>query len=235
MKAWNVARFFLSLLCLVAAGAACATEDHFLSADQLELGSLLPPPPAEESRQTREELAELLALQAVRTPAMEEAARADAAENVFRFADVLGPQFTASQLPLLDSLFKAVAEDEYQLLAAIKSQWRRPRPFVVEPRLHPCIAEPSSNAYPSRHNSFAMLAAVILSDMVPEKRQALFERAAAYGHNRLVAGVHYRSDTETGRMVGLLIADHLRRDPAFQKAFAEARAELRAVLALPPL
>jgi len=34
--------------------------------------------------------------------------------------------------------------------------------------------------------------------MVPEKTQALHERAATYGRNRVIAGVHLPNDVEAG-------------------------------------
>jgi hypothetical protein len=36
--------------------------------------------------------------------------------------------------------------------------------------------------------------------MVPEKASAIFDRAALYANNRAVAGVHYPTDVEAGRI-----------------------------------
>lgn len=65
----------------------------FATAKTVDLLTLLKPPPANDSAQTRAELAEVLSIQVTRTPDMEAQAAADAEENVWRFANVMGPAF----------------------------------------------------------------------------------------------------------------------------------------------
>ena len=57
--------------------------------------------------------------------------------------------------------------------------------------------------------------AVILGTMVPEKRAALFARAADYGQSRIIVGVHYLTDIDAGRSAGTAIAALLLATPAF--------------------
>src|SRR5260221_1299460 len=74
--------------------AYAADAKPFITAENLDLASLLPPPPANDSAQTRAELGEVLTLQVTRTPEMEARAKADAVEDIWRFADIVGPKFT---------------------------------------------------------------------------------------------------------------------------------------------
>jgi acid phosphatase (class A) len=76
---------------------------------------------------------------------------------------------------------------------------------------------------------------IILSNMVPERRREIMTRAWEYGWNRVVGGMHFRSDIEAGRLAGSAIATALMQRADFRAEFAAARAELRAHLGLPAL
>jgi acid phosphatase (class A) len=73
---------------------------------------------------------------------------------------------------------------------------------------------------------------VVLSNMVPEKRNEIMARAWAYGENRIIGGIHFRADVEAGRIAGTVIAARIMEQPDFQVEYAAAKAELRKVLGL---
>jgi len=56
-----------------------------------------------------------------------------------------------------------------------------------------------------------------LTQLVPEKRQQILDRAEEYAHNRLICGVHYASDIEAGRRVAYTIFGSLLASPNFQR------------------
>ena len=60
--------------------------------------------------------------------------------------------------------------------------------------------------YPSGHANAGYTIAIVLAQMVPEKRAEIFARAQAFALNRVIGGVHFRSDIEAGRLSGTLIA-----------------------------
>ena len=68
--------------------------------------------------------------------------------------------------------------------------------------------------------------------MVPEKRAAIFARAAEYGENRVILGVHFPSDIEAGRMNATAMIAVMMQNPDFKTDLAAARAEVRGVLGL---
>jgi acid phosphatase (class A) len=68
--------------------------------------------------------------------------------------------------------------------------------------------------------------------MVPEKAAAIFARAAEYAHNRVIAGVHFPTDVEGGRIAASVIDNTLLHNPRFEADFAQAKAEVRAALGL---
>lgn len=216
--------------------AAPASDGAYLSSVAVNLYRLLPPPPEAGSARERAELDEMLRLQATRTPAEAQRARDDATVSIFRFADALGspPQFNPRQLPLTVELFQRITRDESLFMNPAKDAFGRPRPFTTEPRLAPVVPRPSSASYPSGHSTWAVACAIVLADMVPERRTEIFARADEYAHNREVGGVHYPSDVAAGHLAGTALATQLFGSPRFVDDELAAAAELRQALGLPP-
>jgi membrane-associated phospholipid phosphatase len=92
--------------------------------------------------------------------------------------------------------------------------------------------ERAYSSYPSGHSTFGTVCAILLADMVPEKRAELFARGRDYGASRLVVGAHFPDDVENGRTVGTLAAGVMMENARFQRDFLEARTVLRAALGL---
>ena len=204
----------------------------FITSQQLDLTQYLPAPPADDSAQTKAELKELLEIQATRTPEQEKAAIADAQENVWRFADVMGPDFDAAKLPKTAALFDRIVATEDVVDDHAKKAFNRPRPYMLDEQIHPLLKKSKSGSWPSGHSTVGYLMATVLGEMVPEKRNELFTRAAGYAENRLVAGFHYRSDTVMSRTGAALIAQKMEEQPDFKTEFDAAKAELRTQLVL---
>ena len=207
-----------------------------LETSQFNWPRLLAPAPDDDSQQTRVDVAELLRIQSRRTAEQCERARADNVLSVYRFADALGSPagFAPQRLPKFDRLFARLLDLDVAAFNLAKQAYRRPRPYVLDTRIEPCIEKPKSASYPSGHSIWAFSNAIVLADMVPERRAALMQRAGDYAHNRVIGGVHYTSDIEAGRIAGTAIAALLFASPTFQHDFAAARVELRAALDLPP-
>jgi membrane-associated phospholipid phosphatase len=87
-------------------------------------------------------------------------------------------------------------------------------------------------SYPSGHSAFGTICALVLADIVPEKRYELFARGREYGAARLVVGAHFPDDVESGRIAGTLATALMRQNARFQHDLAEARVSLRAALGL---
>jgi len=224
--------FTLFALLAIAAPLHAETAKPFATARTIDLLTILKPPPAQDSAQTRAEIGEVLTIQVTRTPEMEKQAQADATENVWRFADVMGPAFKPESLPLFSAFFDRVVETEGAVVDPAKDSWKRPRPHMASPLVTPVVKKSNSGSYPSGHTTVGTLMGIVLANMVPEKRNEIMDRAWAYGWNRVIGGIHYRSDIEAGRIAGSVIAARIMDQPEFQSEFAAARAELRKVLGL---
>jgi len=238
--AGGLPRLLLALAGLIAAAAAPAVgrtapadTAHCVDSATLDLRRILPPPPSAGSPRERAELDELLRIQAERTSSEADLARRDVARTFLRFADALGVSgLDPARLPRTVALFRHLSVDETAVLLPAKRAFARPRPFTVEPRLAPVTERPASGSYPSGHSLWAYTTALVLADMVPERRAQLLARADEYAHNRNVAGVHYPSDVEAGKLAGTALAALLFTCPAFEREEAAARKELRDALGL---
>jgi len=95
------------------------------------------------------------------------------------------------------------------VIQAGKSSFKRPRPFLLEPRIEPVVDKPPNDAYPSGHSMWARTVGLLLADMLPEHREKIMARSDEYAFNRVVAGVHYPSDVESGKLAATALAAFL--------------------------
>ncbi len=195
---------------------------------QFGIEAVLHAPPAPDSAQTAAELSELHRIEAARTPAELARAKADAAdESVFLFQDVFGAGFTAAGLPRTAAFFARLQAEEEAQTDVAKRFWHRPRPGLADATLHPCKVSHSAS-YPSGHATDAYLIGVVLASVVPEKRDAILDRAAGFARNRMVCGMHYASDIEAGRLAGTALAAVILAQPRLRADLQPVRRELKA-------
>jgi acid phosphatase (class A) len=231
-----------------AAVAACMRpadpEAGYRSLDAGALVGLVGPPPAAGSDLQQRELEAVLAAQrAARDTPRRALAIADSDDSCVRFADALGAELPAAALPFLDR----VAWQAAGVTGAAKRHYRRARPYVGHPaveRLGDIAPDPAApldrdaaaardySAYPSGHAAFGASCAILLADMVPERADALFERARSYAESREIVGAHYPRDVEAGRLAGALAMAVIRQDPCFREDEAPVRKAVRAALHL---
>ena len=220
----------LTLLAIGYAGADVQGSKYYVSPEQLDTTRFMAPPPSAET--TRRELEIMLSLQEKRTAEQAERSVADLEQSVFRFADVMGPEFTPEKLPKAAAFFTKVYKTESAFNKQGKEKWDRQRPPVVDARLKPVAKYANSGSYPSGHAAFSYLTAIVLADIVPEKGEAIFGRAVEFGENRVIGGVHYPSDIQAGREMAAMIAVLAYRNPDFQRDLEGAKSEIRGALRL---
>lgn len=225
---------------LLIAGGAWWWFDHqrnvprFLTSDPAAFAAQFEAPPAAESAATRRELDELLEIQRTRTPQQVAAARADRKTRIDRFYAALGLDAEhPPKLPKLEKLAQRVEDDVRIQVRGAKDHFRRLRPYEIEPRLEPCIDNVRGDlSYPSGHAAYAWSMAGLLLIMVPEKGDALRQRAEEFARQRMVCGVHFPGDLEAGRRAAAKLLDDMMQVPEFREELREATAELREALKL---
>jgi acid phosphatase (class A) len=199
------------------AGASANETYYYLDPRQIDLTTLLPPPPNVSSTEERADEEKVSAAVRGRSSAELLEAREDSMRTVFFFSKSIGPGFDSVRLPLTARFFSHVRSDVEQLVDRAKTYWNRRRPNGVRK---------ARGSYPSGHAAFAAATAIVLSQLVPSKRDAIFRQARMFAENRILLGVHYPSDVAAGWTAGTLAAYAMMRGHAFQHDFALVAVEL---------
>lgn len=253
----------LTVAICTGSGARALDDAPYLALTIVDMTRLLAPPRVEPDALARD-LEAVRSVQSARLTEELERATADGTVSVFVFADVLGQGFNRERLPVTVAFFDKVNREFLAFLQVTKDCWRRPRPFEVDGTIvpvealragatarpgsaaptgplaadSPCLGTPRdslySYAYPSGHATFGAMTAILLAELVPERRAQLFERGWDYGDARLIGGVHFPSDLEAGRILGTVLVALMMQNERFSADLNEVRAELRAALGLEP-
>ena len=182
------------------------------------------------------ELADLHRIQETRTPEQVAHARADdAEESMFAFKDVLGPAFKRDSLPATAVLSDHIKNDEGVIVNPGKKFFARPRPYHFDATLKPVCKTTENRAdfgYPSGHGVTGYLEAMVLVQILPEKRTAIWARADDYANSREVCGVHYATDELASKATAFSMMAIIMNNPQFQQELAAAKAETRRALGL---
>jgi acid phosphatase (class A) len=225
---------FASLIAVAVIWSAIAqaADTTYLDPADVDLIQILGPPPTEDSPAGKADLQAVLAAMNARNDDEIKRVQADDERTVFRFADVMGPNFRTESIPFATQFFHHVYKDGNAATLAVKAYFKRRRPFVVDPRIKILVVQPQDFSYPSNHSTFAFETGILLAAMVPEKASEIFARAADYAHHRVVAGVHFPTDVEAGRISGSVIDNALLHNVHFRTDFERAKAEIRTALGL---
>jgi len=199
--------------------------------------------PANSSDQTRVELDYMLQLQQKRTKA--EIARAeyianigswpniinpmdsDYAENrrqLFYIAEPVGSWFNDQNFPAITQLLLNCIQDIRVTEFRLKRYFKRPRPYHLEPALHP-LARINSPSFPSGHTLWAFTEALVFSEIIPEKREQFIARAEEVRWSRELMGIHYPSDNEASRIIAAQLLTYWHHSPEFVADLEKARIE----------
>lgn len=225
----------LLALALVVALPAAAREAPYLTVQELDLATILPPPVEADSMADIEQQGAVLAAQWSATPERVEQARRDVDESPDTlFGAVLGKTLDPKALPATTRLFARLRETEDAVVGPAKKAFKRVRPYLSDSRIKALVRPSVSGSYPSGHTTNATLGAIVMGDIVPEKRPAIWQRASDYSQSRVIGGMHYPNDLLGGKLAGTAIAVALQGHPEFKADFDAARRELRQYLGLAP-
>lgn len=208
----------------------------------LNSAAFLPPPPADESAKYQADIAasdDLASLEG--SPrwalAVRDAGLAfPAAANIFSCA--LGVEINETATPALYRLMQRSLTDFGLASYPAKQAHQRLRPFLINER---AICTPDDRAlletdgsYPSGHSAIGWGWALLLSQLVPEKAEAVLARGREYARSRMVCNVHWLSDTEAGMAVGAAAFARLQNNALFQATMSAARSELSSDITTEP-
>ena len=199
--------------------------------------ALIPPPPAEGSAALAldEEVSRKnLALRDTpRWKVAIEDANLMFPEAAGTFSCALGLPITEQETPHLYMLLRRTLADAGLSTYTAKNNYQRKRPFMKnnEPT---CTPDEEAHlrkdgSYPSGHTAIGWAWALILSEIAPDRADAVLARGRAFGESRNVCNVHWHSDVVEGRFMGAAAVARLHADPAFLAELEAAKAEYASV------
>ena len=203
--------------------------------------ALLPPPPAEGSAAfLRDEEAAKAAGALKRTPRWDRAV--SDADLVFPhasqvFACAAGFSIGEQTTPVLYRLLRRTMTDVGLSTYTAKNRYQRVRPFArhgdgsCTPNDEAALRKDGS--YPSGHSAVGWGWALVLTEVAPDRADAVLARGRDFGESRIVCNVHWRSDVDAGRVIASATVARLHADPAFRADLEAAKTEVARARARP--
>lgn len=212
----------------------------YLSADSVTaMGLAAPAYDPAQHEQDRHALAALLAPAGTPRHYLAQAhAEVNPALALGHFDCVLGTRLTSSPHPALTRLFQRALRDAATASEAAKGRAHRPRPFVQDPSIVPCVridaALAASASHPSGHAVVGDLYGEIVAALAPDRAEAARRIGREIGLSRTACGLHWPSDVAAGQALGQTLFQAMVAEPDFQADLAEARRELDTARATSP-
>lgn len=210
----------ISLLVLLLAGPCLAKESPVWPMPPVSyFVERIPPPPKEGDAADMSDLDFVLALQHTATPAqIAHAKMTEKLDPFVIFSEAFGEGFQENKYPLTKALLEKVTVTGESVKSGLKAYYTRKRPVDAHEKdgVVSYVARDVSFSYPSGHALRGWLTALVLAQLDPSKKHELLVCGAQVGLDRVVAGVHYQTDTIASRAVGRLIFDKLMADPSFK-------------------
>ncbi len=186
----------------------------------------LPPPPANTSVETSNELKELEADVALRnTKEIQDILDEANPETTYLLGRLATDYMDGKKFPATAALLNDSFHDLTVITMQQKMKFDRVRPNVLDPNLTTVIPVPGHPAYPSGHSTQLHFIAYVLGELIPAQKEALIARADQIAKNREIAGLHYPSDTRGGVLLAQQFFAIMMQDKKFQTLLAAAKKE----------
>lgn len=192
-----------------------------------DFSQVIPAPPVDDSPAGMADLETVLNVQKWRTKKqIEEAKRVDK-QSAFGFArPVLGEWFRSADFPRTKEVMHELGDAANKVCDEAKKHWDRPRPYQRDPRVEPVTGKPGNTSYPSGHSFGATFWSVIYAEAFPEHAREFDEQAHRAMWGRVMAGVHYPSDTTAGYVLARAVGAEMLKDPEVRRKVQEIRKEV---------
>lgn len=145
------------------------------------------------------------------------------------FSKPFGLQISEHGTPQIYKLLRESLATCDSVCTLPKQYYMRKRPFAYfnEPTLVPEqeASHIGNGSYPSGHTILGWSAALLLMEINPEAQDTLLARGYMYGESRIIAGYHWSSDVEAGRLAASAAYAKLHTDNRFLKQMRRAQKE----------
>ena len=199
-----------------AAGDEKNGHAYFTKAELPDMTKILPPfPPFESARFVADQSQHLWGKLMRQDEARAAQAQRDAVYSMQTIIDEFGPLFgvdiTKEDTPEIYSILQDVCASCDSIYSGAKAVFGRQRPYAYynEGTLVPEKEEKhrKEGSYPSGHTVLGWTSALLLADInqSAEAMERLLARGYDFGQSRVIAGYHWQSDVDAGRMAGTVI------------------------------
>lgn len=153
-------------------------------------------------------------------------------ENICKiYSGVLGIDISRENTPAIYRMLTLGLLTTDQAGKLPKNHYMRTRPYVFfdEPTIYPSDEKwlRNNGSYPSGHTILGWSAALLLTEMAPDKADTILARGYMYGQSRVIAGYHWQSDVDAARLVASAAVARLHADKRFIKLMKKARKEYK--------
>ena len=213
------------------------SEPPYLKGHEPDSVAILPPPPKEGSALEAADVDVYVSTRKLAGTPRWALATLDARDYFHGFGCVLGVTLSPATAPRLFHLLLRARGDASAVTNTAKDVYKRHRPPYGNDL--PICTEPEranllkSGSYPSGHTTAGWAFGLILSELAPDRADAILTRARGFGESRVVCGVHFVSDVQEGRTNGAALFAALMADPQFRADLEAARVELAALRQTP--
>ena len=217
--------------CVLGAAVIAAGVASAVSTPKIDFKDVLPPPPADDSPAGQADLLTLHKVQEYRTSEqIAEAKRADRLGPCDFVRPVFGDSITKESCPKTYRNLRDIERSAVKIMEDAKSHWKRARPYLRDPGIKPVVGRPRESSYPSGHSFSQTLWSVIYAEAFPEHAKEFDAQARRTQWSRVMAGVHYPTDTTAGYELAQAVGKEMLKDPEVQKMVQEIREEIGAQL-----
>ena len=155
-------------------------------------------------------------------------------DNICRiFGETLGITLSEANTPAIYKMLVTGLLTTDQAGKMPKNHYMRTRPYVFydEPTIYPGDEAwlRTNGSYPSGHTILGWSAALLLTEVAPDRSDVILARGFEYGQSRVIAGYHWQSDVDAGRLVASAAVARLHADKRFLKLMKKARKEFAAM------
>ena len=219
-----------------AAGDEKNGHAYFTKAELPDMTKILPAPPEFESArfvadQSQHLWGKLMRLDEARCAQAQRDAVYSMQTIIDEFGGIFGLEITKEGTPEIYSILQDVCASCDSIYSGAKAQFARKRPYAYynEGTIVPEKEEKHRNegSYPSGHTVLGWTSALLLADINQsnEAMEGLLARGYEFGQSRVIAGYHWQSDVDAGRMAGSVLYQLIRNHERFIGQLAKARAE----------
>ena len=147
------------------------------------------------------------------------------------FSEPFGLQISKEETPEIYKVLREGTATCDSICTLPKKFYMRKRPFMRfhEQTLTP-DDEPSlrkNGSYPSGQTILGWSAALLLSEINPDRADTILARGLMYGESRVIVGAHWQSDVDAGRLAASVAYGRLHTSEIFLEQMRLARQEFR--------